>query len=186
VLINEQDGNVLALAREAIKGSFDGRGLSLAVYDQEVLLAVWGLGNMLYHSSVFCPIAISGESKSIRLRQRATCPCKCPASSQSASVDTAALKSTRYTHLVADDGEELSVLVLRCRCCHGGMCSKGSCRREVGAWLGELHAARCTPSSWCPSPRSAKCLDSQLLSPSSFHPNPQHHVLTFHAALSFF
>lgn len=49
------------------------------------------------------------------------------------------LKGAWCTHLIADNGEKLSVLVLRCRCCHGGMCLEGSCS-EVGAWLGKLHA----------------------------------------------
>lgn len=85
MLVDKQNGNVLALVGEAIKGGFDGRRLGLAVHNQKVLLAIWRLGNVLYHLSVFYSIATSGESYSIRLRPRATCPCKCPANSQSAS-----------------------------------------------------------------------------------------------------
>lgn len=51
MLVDKQNGNVLALAGELVKGSFDGRGFRLGIDDQEVLLAVRRLGYMLQHSS---------------------------------------------------------------------------------------------------------------------------------------
>lgn len=47
MLVNKQNGNVLALVGEAIEGGFDGRRFGLAVHNQKVLLAVWRLGNVL-------------------------------------------------------------------------------------------------------------------------------------------
>jgi len=52
VLVDEQNRDILALAGEAIECSFDGRGLGLCVYNEEVLLAVRWLSNMLRHSLV--------------------------------------------------------------------------------------------------------------------------------------
>ena len=49
MLIYEQDGNILALLSEALKGSFNVGCLCLGVYDEEVLLRVWGLRDVLRH-----------------------------------------------------------------------------------------------------------------------------------------
>lgn len=43
------------------------------------------------------------------------------------------IDTIRHTHLVADDGQELPIFVLRCGGRHYAMCREGSCR-EVGAW----------------------------------------------------
>lgn len=51
MLVDKQNGDILALGGELVKGSFDGRGFRLGVHDQEVLLAVRWLGNVLQHSS---------------------------------------------------------------------------------------------------------------------------------------
>jgi hypothetical protein len=47
MLVYEQNGDVLALLGEALKGSFNVRVLCLGVHDQEVLLRVWRLGDVL-------------------------------------------------------------------------------------------------------------------------------------------
>ena len=47
VLIDEDDANVLALRREAIKRSLDGRVVRLGVDHQEVLLRFGWCGHML-------------------------------------------------------------------------------------------------------------------------------------------
>jgi len=47
VLVDKQNGDVLALRGELVERRFDGRILRLCVYDEEVLLRVWSWGNML-------------------------------------------------------------------------------------------------------------------------------------------
>ena len=51
VLVDEQNRDILALAGEAVECSFNGRGLCLCVYNEEVLLAVRRLSYMLRYSS---------------------------------------------------------------------------------------------------------------------------------------
>ena len=51
VLVDQQNRNVLALLRELVEGSLDGRVLGLRVDDEEVLLAVWRLRDVLYMKS---------------------------------------------------------------------------------------------------------------------------------------
>lgn len=50
MLIYEHDGNVLALHGETVEGGLDSCILGLAVYDQEVLLRIWGLRDVLFPS----------------------------------------------------------------------------------------------------------------------------------------
>lgn len=51
VLVDQQNCNVLALLRELVEGSLDGRVLGLCVDDEEVLLAVRRLRDVLYMKS---------------------------------------------------------------------------------------------------------------------------------------
>jgi hypothetical protein len=48
VLVDEDNGNVLAFLGEAVKGLFDGVSLGLVVDDEVVLLSIRRVGNMLY------------------------------------------------------------------------------------------------------------------------------------------
>lgn len=57
MLVDEQNGNVLALGGEAIEGGLDGRRLGLCVDDEKVLLAVGRLGDVLCYSLVVHRIA---------------------------------------------------------------------------------------------------------------------------------
>lgn len=47
VLVDKQNGNVLALLGELVEGSLDSRVFGLGIDDEEVLLAVWRLGDVL-------------------------------------------------------------------------------------------------------------------------------------------
>lgn len=47
VLVDEDNGNVLAFLGEAVKGLLDGVGLGLVVNDEVVLLRIWRVGNVL-------------------------------------------------------------------------------------------------------------------------------------------
>lgn len=48
MLVNQDDANILALLREGVKGSLDGRGLGLVVDNEEILLRVGRVGHMLF------------------------------------------------------------------------------------------------------------------------------------------
>lgn len=48
VLVDKQNGNVLPLGREAVKGLFNGLVVGLCVYNQEILLGVWRLRHVLH------------------------------------------------------------------------------------------------------------------------------------------
>jgi hypothetical protein len=48
VLVDEQNRNILALSGELVESGFDGCVFGFRVHDQEVLLAVGGLGDVLY------------------------------------------------------------------------------------------------------------------------------------------
>lgn len=48
VLVDQDDANVLALGRKALKRRLDGRSVGLAVDDEEVLLLVRTSAHMLY------------------------------------------------------------------------------------------------------------------------------------------
>jgi hypothetical protein len=50
VLIDEQDGDILALLGELVERGFDGCVLRLCVHNEEVLLGVWGLRDVLEDS----------------------------------------------------------------------------------------------------------------------------------------
>jgi hypothetical protein len=50
VLVDKQDGDVLALGGELVERCFDGRVLGLCVDDEEVLLCIWSRGDMLRKS----------------------------------------------------------------------------------------------------------------------------------------
>jgi hypothetical protein len=47
VLVDQQDGDILALRGEVVECRFDGRGLGLGVDDEKVLLAVRWLRDVL-------------------------------------------------------------------------------------------------------------------------------------------
>lgn len=47
VLVDKQNGDVLALGGELVECGFDGRVLRLCVHDEEVLLCVWSRGDVL-------------------------------------------------------------------------------------------------------------------------------------------
>ena len=47
MLVDQQNGNILSLLGETVKGVFDGRGLGLVVDHEVVLLRVWGVGDVL-------------------------------------------------------------------------------------------------------------------------------------------
>jgi hypothetical protein len=47
VLVDEDNGNVLALLGEAVKGFLDGVSLGLVVYDEVVLLSIRRVGDVL-------------------------------------------------------------------------------------------------------------------------------------------
>jgi hypothetical protein len=57
MLVYEQNGDVFAVLREALKGSFNGGVLGLLVDDEEVLLGVWRSGDVLFG------VDQSGDSK---------------------------------------------------------------------------------------------------------------------------
>jgi len=88
MLVDEEDGDIFALASEPVKGSLDGAVVGLGVHDEEVLLRIGGGGYVAY----------AGEQH---------------------ACDRV---------LVANDGQELSILVLGCWCCHDGSV----------AWMGQL------------------------------------------------
>ena len=60
MLVDEQNSNVLAFSRKAIKGGFDSRCFSLGVDNQEVLLAIWWLGNVLRPSHQYLDLSRLG------------------------------------------------------------------------------------------------------------------------------
>jgi hypothetical protein len=72
VLVDEQDGNVLALVGELVEGGLDGCVVGFGVDDEEVLLAVGRVGDVLRASSV-C-ISRSLLSGTVRRRLRGACP----------------------------------------------------------------------------------------------------------------
>jgi hypothetical protein len=55
VLVYEEDGDVFPLGREIVEGSFDNGVLGFAVDDEEVLLRVWGFGDVLVDGQS-CPL----------------------------------------------------------------------------------------------------------------------------------
>jgi hypothetical protein len=57
MLVDEQDGNVLALRGEAVKGGLDGSVVCLCVDDEEVLLRVGRRRYVLGGVSVSVPVA---------------------------------------------------------------------------------------------------------------------------------
>jgi hypothetical protein len=59
MLVYEQDGNILALGGEAIKGSLDVAVLGFGVDDEEVLLRVGGLCDVLDAPSALGSIDVS-------------------------------------------------------------------------------------------------------------------------------
>lgn len=59
MLVDEQNGNVLALRGEAIESGLDGRRLGLCVDNEKVLLAIRRLGDVLCYSLVVHRVAFS-------------------------------------------------------------------------------------------------------------------------------
>lgn len=47
MLIDQENGNVLAVLGEAVKGVFNGRVIGLCVDDEEVALRVWWCSDVL-------------------------------------------------------------------------------------------------------------------------------------------
>lgn len=68
MLVDEENGNVLALLGEAVKGLFDGVRLGLVVDNEVVLLRVRRVGNVLYSEVrglvVVCALASSYSDSS--------------------------------------------------------------------------------------------------------------------------
>jgi hypothetical protein len=84
MLIDEDNGNVLALLGEAVKGLLDGVGLGLVVYDEVVLLSIRRVGYVLC-SEVRGLSRKRGMYGAIILRhQRARLPSPSPVGSASA------------------------------------------------------------------------------------------------------
>lgn len=54
MLVDEQNANVLPLTRELVKCSLDSCGFRLGVYNEEVFLGIWWIGNMLFESVFVC------------------------------------------------------------------------------------------------------------------------------------
>lgn len=54
MLVDEQNSNVLPLARKLVEGGLNRCGFSLRVYDKEVFLRVWWVGDMLFESVFVC------------------------------------------------------------------------------------------------------------------------------------
>lgn len=50
MLINQQDRNILPLPCETLKSALDRAVVCFAVYDEEVLLRIWGVCDVLYVS----------------------------------------------------------------------------------------------------------------------------------------
>lgn len=50
MLVDEQDTNILPLTCELVECSLDSSSICLRVYDKEVLLRVWRVGDMLSES----------------------------------------------------------------------------------------------------------------------------------------
>jgi hypothetical protein len=73
VLVDEQNGDILALLGELVKSRFDGRVLSLCVDDEEVFLAVWRLRDVLETSVKWCTCSFVACGKDIRRRQQVAC-----------------------------------------------------------------------------------------------------------------
>lgn len=58
VLVDQQNGNVLALGGEAVKGGLNGAVFRLCVHDEEILLCIWRLRHVL-GLSVLRPVSRS-------------------------------------------------------------------------------------------------------------------------------
>lgn len=111
MLVDQQNGNVLALGGEAIERCLDGAVFRLGVDDEEVLLRVWGLSNVLRAvNSVAC------KSSTTLWELTPT-----PASSMPVTVSCQALASTTLSvcdyrrYLIANNGKKLPVFVCRGR-----------------------------------------------------------------------
>ena len=50
MLVDEQDTNILPLTCELVESSLDSSSIGFRVYDKEVLLGVWWVGDMLFES----------------------------------------------------------------------------------------------------------------------------------------
>jgi hypothetical protein len=119
VLVDEQNCNVLALARELVKGGFDGLVIRLRVDYEEVLLAVWWWGDVLG--------VLSAPYSCTRLGKDHT---PTPARSMPVTVSCTALAfppaqpiRLGFSDLIANHSKELPVFILRRRCCcHGQTC----------------------------------------------------------------
>jgi len=78
VLVDEQNGNVLALVGELLEGGLDGRVVGFGVHDEEVLLAVGRVGDVLCCVLVRLPLLFTHGS--VRQHPPEACPLLCPAS----------------------------------------------------------------------------------------------------------
>jgi hypothetical protein len=77
VLVDKQNSNVLALGGKFVECRFDGRVLRLCVHDEEVLLSVWGRGNVLERSE--CTRGRWEIMGVVRRRPQVACQLLCPA-----------------------------------------------------------------------------------------------------------
>lgn len=129
VLVDKQNRNVFPLACEAVKRRLDSAVFRLCIHDQEVLLRVRGLRHVL--QSVNGLAFLQHAHSAGRLTPT-------PASSMPVTVSCRALAlgtlhECSAAHLIANDGEELPVFVLRGRGCHGVFaCCAAAVRLELG------------------------------------------------------
>lgn len=66
MLVDQDNGNVLALLCEAVECAFDGRGFRLGIDYQVVLLAVWGVCDVLWDWSASVVQRVWGRIGGIR------------------------------------------------------------------------------------------------------------------------
>lgn len=164
MLVDQDDADVLAVLGEGIKGGLDGRRLGLAVDDEEVLLRVGRVGDMLHVPSLakgpcMQPNRREGEPWSAHARpptprgdrgnsaypntgqQEAGDGVLFPGRRSARGFSVASRSRRRMTmtyvhYLVADDGQELPVLVVGLRGGHGNEARRRG-RRDTGFVSGE-------------------------------------------------
>lgn len=108
MLVDEDNGNVLAFLGEAVKGLLDGVSLGLVVYDEVVLLSIRRVGDMLYSEVRGLSKIPRIQKMDIHRRQQARLRSPSPVGRTSAEQQT---KRGGIDYLVADNSKELTVLV---------------------------------------------------------------------------
>jgi len=108
VLVDEENGNVLALLGEAVEGLLDGVGFGLVIYDEVVLLSIRRVGNVLYSK-------IRGRSRARLFRRRSyTDTSEQDARHRVLEIECQQCRSASAlssSYLIADNSKELAVLV---------------------------------------------------------------------------